>query len=152
VEATRALERHACSEAKVIPIIARPCHWEDAPFAELQALPSGAKPVTTWSDNDEAWEDVVRGLRAAIEALGKAPSTDPRYADDESRQLSLRRPPIEPKPASTQDPGDATPASPPPILPWPVSTPSSAATTPASPPLPSGPGLRWPRHRCRGRR
>jgi formylglycine-generating enzyme required for sulfatase activity len=90
VEATRALERHACSEAKVIPIIARPCHWEDAPFAELQALPSGAKPVTTWSDNDEAWEDVVRGLRAAIEALGKAPSTDPRYADDESRQLSLR--------------------------------------------------------------
>jgi hypothetical protein len=31
-------------EAIVIPIILRPVYWQGAPFAKLQALPTGAKP------------------------------------------------------------------------------------------------------------
>ena len=38
-EMTRALERHKSGEARVIPVILRPCDWHDAPFGKLQAVP-----------------------------------------------------------------------------------------------------------------
>jgi hypothetical protein len=69
VEAKRALERHERGEAKVIPIILRPCDWSGAPFSKLQGLPKDAKPVTTWSNADEAWTDVARGIKRVVEAL-----------------------------------------------------------------------------------
>jgi len=55
VEVTRAMERHEAGEARVIPIILRPVDWEGAPFSKLQALPTDAKPVTSWDDSDEAF-------------------------------------------------------------------------------------------------
>lgn len=67
---TRALARAKAGEARVIPILLRPCAWEDAPFAHLTALPSNRKPVTSWTDPEDAWADVVRGIRTAIEELG----------------------------------------------------------------------------------
>lgn len=67
----------AAGEACVIPIILRPCYWKDEPFAKLQALPKNAKPITTWSDRDEAFLDVELGIRSAIERL-----TAPKIAND----------------------------------------------------------------------
>src|SRR6266566_213407 len=34
IEMQRALERHQREEARVIPIVLRPCHWFSAPFAK----------------------------------------------------------------------------------------------------------------------
>ena len=100
IEATKALERHARGEALAIPVIIRPCDWTTSPFAELQALPQDGKAITAWRNRDQAWLDVARGLRAAIvglrgeSAARREPRSrderQPRYADDESRQLSLR--------------------------------------------------------------
>jgi hypothetical protein len=59
----RAMQKQASKEARVIPIILRPCDWQDAPFGKLQALPRDGKPITTWSNQDEAWMGVVSGLR-----------------------------------------------------------------------------------------
>jgi TIR domain len=76
-EMERAMERHYAHEARVIPIILRPVDWKGAPFSVLQALPSEAKPVTKWSDPDEAFTNVVKGIRRAIEDLdakAKAPN------------------------------------------------------------------------------
>jgi hypothetical protein len=67
VEVKRAMERHARGEAVVIPIIVRPCDLEGVPFMRLQALPRDAKPVTRWSNRDDAWTDVVKGIRRAVE-------------------------------------------------------------------------------------
>jgi|SRR5450755_518137 hypothetical protein len=78
IEMTRAMERHAANEARVIPIILRPVDWKGAPFAALQALPSEAKPVTKWSDTDEAFTNVVKGIRRAIDDLdAKAKTPNP---------------------------------------------------------------------------
>ncbi len=66
VETERALKRHERGEARVIPIIVRPCDWDTTRFAELQALPRDGKPITTWGNRDQAWLDVARGLRKAI--------------------------------------------------------------------------------------
>ncbi len=68
-EMKRALERHAAGEAIVIPILLRSCLWEETPLSKLQVLPTGAKPITTWSNLDEAFSDVARGIQRAINSL-----------------------------------------------------------------------------------
>lgn len=70
-EMQRAMERHAASTARVIPIIMKPCDWQDTPFSKLQVLPKDAKPVTSWSDQDEALLNVVQGIRRAVDSLVK---------------------------------------------------------------------------------
>ena len=69
VETMSALARHEAGEALVVPIILRPSDWHSAPFGKLQALPRDGKPVTNWGNRDEAWTDVARGLRKALEDL-----------------------------------------------------------------------------------
>jgi formylglycine-generating enzyme required for sulfatase activity len=69
IEMKKALERHDKGEAKVIPVILRPCSWHTAPFAKLQAAPTDAKPVTSWSDPDEALYDVARQIERAVTDL-----------------------------------------------------------------------------------
>jgi len=68
-ELSRAIQRHENGEARVIPVIARPCDWTNAPFHLLQALPNDAKPVTAWHNQDEAWRDVATGIRLACEDI-----------------------------------------------------------------------------------
>ena len=69
VEMQRAMERHHTHEARVIPILLRPVEWSGTPFEQLQALPTNAKPITAWRNRDQAFLDVTRGIRAAIESL-----------------------------------------------------------------------------------
>lgn len=69
VEMKRALERHAAGEARVIPVLLRAVDCADAPFNHLQALPTDRRPVTSWPNRDEAYENIAKGVRAAIEEL-----------------------------------------------------------------------------------
>src|SRR5216684_8991755 len=80
VEMQRALQRHQAHQARVIPILLRPVDWHDAPFAHLQPLPTNAKPITTWSNQDKAFADVATGLRRAIEDLSQLSANTPRAA------------------------------------------------------------------------
>jgi hypothetical protein len=66
VEMKRALERHESGEAVVIPVMLHPVDFEGAPFARLQALPKDARPVSKWADPDEAFTDIVKGIRAKV--------------------------------------------------------------------------------------
>jgi len=70
-EMMRAIERHKAEEALVIPVILRPTDWHSAPFANFQALPQNGKPVTTWSNRDEAFLDIARGIRIVVRELTK---------------------------------------------------------------------------------
>lgn len=71
IEMQRALARHEAKEARVIPIILRPVDWKGAPFSHLQALPTGARPVTgrEWHNQDEALADIAQGIREVVEEL-----------------------------------------------------------------------------------
>ncbi|MFL5590329.1 MAG: FxSxx-COOH system tetratricopeptide repeat protein [Ktedonobacteraceae bacterium] len=74
IEAIRAMERHEKGEARVIPVILRPTDWQGVAFERLQALPTNAKPITTWPNRDQAFLNVAQGIRKAIEELqGKRP-------------------------------------------------------------------------------
>jgi len=66
-EMERALEQHESGISMVVPIIIRPCNWEGAPFSKLQALPKEARAVSTWSNQDEAWLDIVNELKKTID-------------------------------------------------------------------------------------
>jgi hypothetical protein len=68
-EMQRAIARHEQGEARVIPIIVRHTDLEGAPFRRLQSLPEDLIPIAAWSDQDEAWLDVIRGIRRVVEDL-----------------------------------------------------------------------------------
>lgn len=70
-EMQQALERHKRGEARVIPVIVQPCDWQYSSFAHLQCLPRNKKPVTLWDNQDEAFELIVRDIRAVVEVLGQ---------------------------------------------------------------------------------
>lgn len=75
IEMMRAIERHEKGEARVIPIILTPVEgWMYSPFAKLQVLPRDGKPVTKWDDRDEAFVNVVQGIRRAIASMSQAKS------------------------------------------------------------------------------
>jgi formylglycine-generating enzyme required for sulfatase activity len=76
-ELKRALERHASQEACVIPVILRSCDWKNTGFGKLQVLPTDGKAIKSWSDLDEAFTDVVRGLRRSITELTSVPAVPP---------------------------------------------------------------------------
>ncbi len=83
VELKRAIERHEKGEARVIPIILRPCRWQSAWFSKLQLLPKNGEPVTKWADRDDAFTNIVEGIERAIGEMLKsavvsvAPPTKP---------------------------------------------------------------------------
>lgn len=64
-----AMERHKKNEARVIPVILRTCEWNEMPYAKLQALPTGAKPITSFVNADEAYTDVARGIRIVVDYM-----------------------------------------------------------------------------------
>ncbi len=74
IEMKRAMLRHEAKTARVIPIILRPCEWQDAPFGKLKALPKDGKPIAKWADRDEAFLDVARELRRVVLELKKPSS------------------------------------------------------------------------------
>lgn len=69
VELYRALERHAAKEARVIPLLVRPCDWHGTPFGKLQALPRNGKAITTWHPRDAAFAEIAQEIRTMLEAV-----------------------------------------------------------------------------------
>jgi len=81
----RALERHARREAQVIPIILRPCDWEGTEFNGLAALPEGARPVSSWATQKEAFASVAKAIRSLI--LGRVEIGTPKPAGHFKREI-----------------------------------------------------------------
>ncbi len=66
-EMTRAVERDRAGEAIVIPLIVRPCSWQQTPLGAVKAIPRDGKPVSTYDDSDDAWHEVETEIRRLID-------------------------------------------------------------------------------------
>jgi hypothetical protein len=66
IEVERALARLKRREAKVVPILLRPCLWQESRFSELQIIPRDAKAVTQWTSPEEAFLDVANEIRNLV--------------------------------------------------------------------------------------
>jgi len=69
VEMKFALDQQRTGNVIVIPVILRECDWKSSPFAQLQALPKDGLPVSDskWNNQDKAFTDVAKGIRAVAE-------------------------------------------------------------------------------------
>ena len=67
-EFKRALERFRRGEALIVPIIGRECDWSIPELRQFKALPTDGRPIISrhWHSEDEAFADVVSGLRKLI--------------------------------------------------------------------------------------
>jgi hypothetical protein len=70
-----AMNRHNAGQARVIPIILRPCDWRIDPIGKLLAAPRDGMPVSSWPDRDAAWLDVIQKIRAAINEISRLMDT-----------------------------------------------------------------------------
>lgn len=100
-EVRRALERHAEGTVRVVPVVLRPCLWDEAAFGHLASLPSGGQPVTLWQNRDEAWLDIVSGILALVRRESRprvselTPTPSPSRPRGESRTPTpLSRPEV----------------------------------------------------------
>lgn len=69
IELRHALERNDSGKAIVIPIILRPCAWENSPIAKLQVLPRDAIPITQSSNLDESFLQITKDLMPIIQRI-----------------------------------------------------------------------------------
>jgi len=69
VEVKRALKKHAKGKAIVIPIMLRPCSWQELKIAKFQILPRNGKPISRWEDQDEAFLHVAQEIDIVINQL-----------------------------------------------------------------------------------
>lgn len=60
-----ALARHERGEVLVVPILIRSADWTRSALGQLAPLPSDT-PITLWSDQDQAFTQVARGLRDVV--------------------------------------------------------------------------------------
>ena len=67
-EMERALERHRSGDARVVPIIVEPCDWTSTALRDLKALPQGGKPISDWTNENNAFLDIVKELRRVLDA------------------------------------------------------------------------------------
>lgn len=72
IEMKKAMEMHDTGIARIIPVILRPVDWQSSSFGKLEALPIHGKPVTKWKNQDEAFLNIVEGIKNVIHELNQA--------------------------------------------------------------------------------
>lgn len=65
---TDALAQRQQRGARVIPVLWRPVNIKDLRYRELRMIPDG-KAVSERRDRDQAWVEVVQGIRKVVEVL-----------------------------------------------------------------------------------
>jgi hypothetical protein len=78
IELNRARERHAKGELRIMPIIVRACRWQILDTLNgLLAAPTDGKAVASWTDKDEAMDDVARMISDLAAKPAKPPAVTP---------------------------------------------------------------------------
>ena len=78
-EMSRALERHDLGEVRVVPIIIEPCEWEKTPLGRLKVLPDDGEPLSKWDNENEAFLDVVAGLRRILNTINTSDQSKHKF-------------------------------------------------------------------------
>lgn len=86
VEFARALAKHAEGSAQLIPIVVRPCDWKTTDLGRFQGLPKDAVAVTTWPNEDEAWLNVIDGIKRRLEKFTPSPVLTVLLKDEEKKK------------------------------------------------------------------
>jgi len=91
VEVELALERNSSGSARVIPILLKPCLWEESRFRELQILPRDARPVTSWPSPEDAFLTIANEINVITKEAPRASRGQATQREDTTADLTLVR-------------------------------------------------------------
>lgn len=70
-EVKPSIKRARRNKLSVIPILIRSSLWNETLYKDYRPLPKNSQPVSQWKNHDEAWVDVVTGLKVVAEKVCK---------------------------------------------------------------------------------
>ena len=73
---------------RVIPIILEHCDWQNHQLSEFQALPDKGKPINEWQPESKGWQNVVDGIRKAVEQMQSTSKSFPNITPEEIEILT----------------------------------------------------------------
>ncbi|MEF8733748.1 MAG: toll/interleukin-1 receptor domain-containing protein [Candidatus Accumulibacter meliphilus] len=92
LEMTYALERHDAGQARVIPVILRPCDWQDLPFRKLQAATRDGRPVVKFPTLDDGFMEVIQAIKRAAKSMhGSTEVLSPENFEQSSKTQPVPR-------------------------------------------------------------
>ncbi len=66
IEFQKALGRFAEGQLKIVPVIAQPCDWKSSPFGKFKAIPKDGKPISEWTNENNAFLNIIDELRKLV--------------------------------------------------------------------------------------
>jgi predicted GTPase len=75
IEMIKAFQLHDEGKVIIVPIIVRPCSWKNSPFANFQVLPSEGKPISNWTNKDDAWLNIFDSLNNLCKSVHEKTAT-----------------------------------------------------------------------------
>ncbi len=80
------------SKIRVIPIILEHCDWLNHQLSDFQALPDKGKPINKWQPESRGWQNVVAGIRKAVEEMQVQANSPSKVSERELRaELAFQR-------------------------------------------------------------
>jgi len=80
-----ALVRHENKEAVVIPVILRPCNWQNLPFGKLQSATKDGRPAEKYQNLDDAFLEITKSIEVVAKKLsaskGQSKAITPTFSD-----------------------------------------------------------------------
>ena len=84
------VEVKALNKIRVIPIILERCDWQNHQLSGYAVLPDKGKPINEWTRESTAWQNVVEGIRKAIDTRQSYAKASPSITQKEIEILALQ--------------------------------------------------------------
>jgi hypothetical protein len=75
--------------ARIVPVILRPCNWQDSPLAQYRVLPLDGFPITVQPSPQLAWADVAREVADIARESGQSRTQLPRRHEGSIRRIAV---------------------------------------------------------------
>lgn len=66
IEFQDALNRFSQGHVRIVPVIAQPCDWKASPFGKFKAIPKDGKPISEWTNENNAFLNIIDELRKLV--------------------------------------------------------------------------------------
>jgi len=90
-EMETAIRRHEAGEIRLVPIIVEPCDWKASPLKKFKVTPRDGKPVSEWTNENNAFVDIVTELRRIVDAAVRPKAEKAAVASAETSRAEARR-------------------------------------------------------------
>jgi hypothetical protein len=93
-EFQEALKMQERSEIIIVPIIAEPCDWKSSPFGKMKAIPKDGKPISEWTNENNAYLNIIDELRRLLDAKqfpGKQSTISKTPTQTQSKNYKVKR-------------------------------------------------------------